>query len=88
MDKTLEEHRGRLAMAEGLDKQLLTVNEFAAIYNLGRSTAWQLLKDGVVPSVSVGSRRYIRKSDAETWCASLTPRRSPRAKPNSQSVAP
>jgi excisionase family DNA binding protein len=48
-----------------------TIAEFAETYKLGRTKIWQLIKDGQLKAVSVGSKKLIRADDAETWFASL-----------------
>lgn len=53
-----------------------TIAEFAETYKLGRTKIWQLIRDGQLKAVSVGSKKLIRADDAEAWFASLD------AKPN------
>ncbi len=48
-----------------------TIQEFGRLYKLGRTKIWQLIKDGNLKSVTVGSKRLIRADDAEDWLASL-----------------
>lgn len=48
-----------------------TIAEFAETYKLGRTKIWQLIKDGQLKAVSVGSKKLIRADDAEAWFASL-----------------
>jgi excisionase family DNA binding protein len=63
-------------MPETNAKLLLTIQEFARTYNMGRSTVYKLITENKLPFVHVGSRRYIRWEDAETWRASLAPRKT------------
>jgi excisionase family DNA binding protein len=49
----------------------LTIHEFSQNYKVGRTKIWQLIKDGELKAVSVGSKRLIRADDAEAWLASL-----------------
>ena len=49
-----------------------TIQEFGHLYKLGRTKIWQLIKDGQLKAVSVGSKRLIRADDAEAWLASLS----------------
>jgi excisionase family DNA binding protein len=53
-----------------------TISEFAETYKLGRTKIWQLIRDGHLKAVAVGSKKLIRADDAEAWFASLD------AKPN------
>lgn len=48
-----------------------TIHEFGQTYKLGRTKIWQLIKDGQMKAVSVGSKKLIRADDAEAWFASL-----------------
>jgi excisionase family DNA binding protein len=48
-----------------------TINEFGQTYKLGRTKIWQLIKDGQLKAVAVGSKKLIRADDAEAWFASL-----------------
>ena len=48
-----------------------TIHEFGQTFKLGRTKIWQLIKDGHLKAVSIGSKKLIRADDAETWFASL-----------------
>jgi excisionase family DNA binding protein len=48
-----------------------TIQEFGRAYKLGRTKIWQLIKEGQLKAVSVGSKKLIRADDAEAWLASL-----------------
>lgn len=48
-----------------------TIQEFGRTYKLGRTKIWQLIKEGRLKAVSVGSKKLIRADDAETWLSSL-----------------
>jgi excisionase family DNA binding protein len=50
-----------------------TIQEFGRTYKLGRTKIWQLIKEGRLQAVSVGSKKLIRADDAEAWFASLEP---------------
>ena len=47
------------------DRLLFTIRESADILGLGKSTLWRLLLSGAVPSVKVGGKRMMRRSDIE-----------------------
>ncbi len=48
-----------------------TIKEFGTSYKVGRTKTWQLIKEGRLKAVSVGSKKLIRADDAETWLSSL-----------------
>jgi excisionase family DNA binding protein len=48
-----------------------TIKEFSNSYKVGRTKTWQLIKEGRLKAVSVGSKKLIRADDAETWLSSL-----------------
>lgn len=48
-----------------------TIHEFGQNFKLGRTKIWQLIKDGQLKAVSVGSKKLIRADDAEAWFAGL-----------------
>lgn len=52
--------------------ELLTINDFAKVTNLGRTRIYELLKRGEVKAVKIGRRTLIRREDADAWIASLT----------------
>ena len=51
--------------------ELLTINDFAKVTNLGRTRIYELLKRGEVKAVKIGRRTLIRREDADAWIASL-----------------
>ncbi len=42
-----------------MDKKTLTVRELSEVLNIGRSTAYEALRSGQIPSVKVGRRWLI-----------------------------
>ena len=57
--------------ALGFTKRLMTVREFAGLYGVGVTKAYEFMKDGRLRSVKVGHSTRIRTEDAEAWAASL-----------------
>jgi excisionase family DNA binding protein len=53
-------------------KRALKVDEFCENYGLGRTRAYQEIKEGRLKSVTIGARRLIKFDDAETWLAGLS----------------
>lgn len=55
-----------------MEKKTLTVRELSEVLNIGRSTAYEALRSGQIPSVKIGRRLLIpiaaldRFLDAET----------------------
>ena len=50
--------------------KLLTVQDVADILNIGRSTMYQLVQRGEIPSVQIGSTRRIRPVDLRNFIES------------------
>ena len=48
------------------DKIAYTINEAIAASGLGRTTIYELIKQGELPRVKVGSRTLIRRQDLAT----------------------
>jgi Helix-turn-helix domain len=55
-------------------RQLYSVKEFGAIYGLGTTSVYALLKSGTLRAVKVLGLTKIRRNDAEDWSNSLSPR--------------
>jgi excisionase family DNA binding protein len=55
-------------------RQLYSVKEFGAIYGLGSTSIYALLKSGALRAVKVRGLTKIRRDDAEAWANSLSPR--------------
>ena len=53
-------------------KRAYTIEEFSERYGPKRTLIYQMMKDGRLNSVLIGSKRLIRHDDAEAWLASLT----------------
>lgn len=56
-----------------LPELMLTVVEFARVLKVGRTTAYDVIKSGAVPSVLVGKQRRVRWSDALAYVDGLEP---------------
>jgi excisionase family DNA binding protein len=52
-------------------RQLYSIKEFGAIYGLGSTSTYSLLKTGALRAVKVGGLTKIRREDAEEWAATL-----------------
>jgi excisionase family DNA binding protein len=48
-----------------------TVSEFIDLFKVGRSTAYQEIQSGRLPTYKVGRRRYISVDAAREWQARL-----------------
>lgn len=46
---------------------VVTVKEMQAMLRIGRSTAYKLIDDGVIPSVRIGSSYLIAKKNIENF---------------------
>jgi excisionase family DNA binding protein len=53
------------------NKRAFKVDEFCHMYGLGRTKAYDEMKEGRLKSVTIGARRLIKFDDAESWLASL-----------------
>ena len=53
------------------EKLLYRVNEVAAGLSLSRSTVYELVRSGVLPSVRIGGSRRIRGEDLARYVESL-----------------
>lgn len=54
-----------------LEKELLSIEEFMTIYSQKRNTTYSEIKKGKLLVRKIGSRTYIRKTDAQAWMNSL-----------------
>jgi len=50
---------------------LLTVEETAVQLRIARRRVFEILRDGTLPSVKIGSSRRIRSTDLSTYVANL-----------------
>ena len=50
---------------------LFTVTETASLLSLGRSKTYELVRAGVIPSVSITGSRRIKASDLKIYVAGL-----------------
>jgi hypothetical protein len=54
-------------------KGAMSVNDFAIWAGIGRTTAWNEIREGKLRAVKVSARTIIRFSDAENWLATRPP---------------
>ncbi|MFH8937047.1 helix-turn-helix domain-containing protein [Streptomyces griseosporeus] len=59
--------------AAPVDRLLYTPEEAAEALAIGRSTLYELMAAGVVRYIKLGRCRRIRRTDLETYVASLAP---------------
>jgi excisionase family DNA binding protein len=52
-------------------QRTMTVNEFCALYGVGRSKAYEEINSGRLRARKAGKRTIVGGGDAETWFASL-----------------
>lgn len=50
---------------------LKNVPQTCDFLNLGRTTLWKLVKDGALPSVTIGKKRLFREADLQKFIADL-----------------
>ncbi len=50
-----------------MDKKMLTIRDFSAIYGPGRTQTYELFKQGVLRRIKFGARTFIPTEDAEAW---------------------
>ncbi len=64
-------HKRKTTAATEAQALLLTVPQAATLLNVGRSTVYELIAKGELPSVSVSKRSLrVRKAALEAWIAS------------------
>jgi excisionase family DNA binding protein len=51
---------------------LLTINQVAALLNLGRTKTYEIVRSGKIKSMKVGSRRLIRPEDVQKYVAEVS----------------
>jgi len=51
---------------------LLTINQVAALLNLGRTKTYEIVRSGKIKSLKVGSRRLIRPEEVEKYVAEVS----------------
>ena len=49
----------------------LSIDGFCKLYGLGRTFAYELIKEGKLRAVKCGNRTLILRRDAEAWARSL-----------------
>ena len=52
-------------------KELMTTEEFLAIYSVSRATYFREIKKGKLKQTPLGRRKFIARVDAEAWLALL-----------------
>jgi excisionase family DNA binding protein len=58
----------------GMAPKFLSVRDFAAIYNVGVTKAYQMMGAGELPSIKIGKLTRIRIEDADSWANGLPAR--------------
>lgn len=54
-----------------MEKLAYSVNESAEVLGIGRTLLFELIREGRIPSVKLGHRRLIPRSDLEEFVQSL-----------------
>ncbi|KPM53345.1 hypothetical protein ACG83_21665 [Frankia sp. R43] len=54
-----------------MDRLLLSTPDAAARLNIGRSTLYDLIRSGALPTVKIGRRRLVAVDDLARYAASL-----------------
>ena len=50
-----------------MNKRMLTIREFSAMYGPSRTRTYELFDEGALRRVKFGARTYIPIEDAEAW---------------------
>ena len=50
-----------------MDKKMLTIKEFGAIYGPSRTRTYEMFDERVLRRIKFGARTYIPTEDAEAW---------------------
>jgi excisionase family DNA binding protein len=53
--------------AEVADKELLTPEELAVVLGCGRTLAYRMLAERMIPSFKIGRLRRVRRSDVDSF---------------------
>lgn len=56
---------------ETMESKIYTIQEVCEMLDISRSFAYQMLKEGKIPSVKLGKRVIIPKTKFDTWIESL-----------------
>ena len=56
---------------EKIDRLLLTIPEVGRVLSVSRTTVYQLIGDGHLPSVKIGTSRRIRREDLAAYVDGL-----------------
>ena len=54
-----------------MESKIYTIAEICDMLKISRSFAYQMLKEGQIPSVRLGSRVIIPKAKFDTWLENL-----------------
>lgn len=52
-----------------MDDELLTRQQVATRLKIGRNKAFQMLREGEIPTIKVGPEYRVKSSDLEAWIA-------------------
>lgn len=59
------------SLSQRSEQRALSLNEFCERYGIGRTTAYQEIKDGRLRGRKCGKRLIITEDDAEEWLRNL-----------------
>ncbi len=54
-------------LQEPKEREIMTIEEVREWLGIGRTKLFSLLLSGDLPSFKIGTRRLIRRADAEAW---------------------
>ena len=54
-----------------MDTLALDIKAVASALSVGRSTVYKLIGEGAFPTIKIGTRTLVRKSDLQAWLNSL-----------------
>lgn len=54
-----------------MSDELLTLDQVAAVLKIGRTSVYELLNSGALPSVTIGRSRRVLRSDLDAYIARL-----------------
>ena len=52
-------------------KELMSIKSFLEVYNISRSRFYSEMKIGAIRITKLGSRTYIKRTDAEKWLGEI-----------------
>lgn len=58
-------HKAKLSIQELQTKDFLSVQEFCQLFQVSRTTAWRLMKDGKVDAARIGRKKFITRASID-----------------------